>query len=91
LVNEKLDKVLRDQLNRSALSICLNIAEGNSRFSKADRKIFFVIARALLKESIAILDLCEKQFLISKEVKDQFYNKAIEVSKMLFSLIRLQV
>jgi hypothetical protein len=35
---------LVDQLNRASLSISANIAEGNGRFTKADRKNFFGIA-----------------------------------------------
>ena len=36
---------LLDQLNRAALSVPANLAEGNGRFTKADRKNFFIIAR----------------------------------------------
>ncbi len=36
---------LVDQLNRAALSVATNLAEGNGRFTKADRKNFFTIAR----------------------------------------------
>ncbi|MBS0208704.1 MAG: four helix bundle protein [Planctomycetes bacterium] len=39
---------LVDQLNRAALSIAANIAEGNGRFTKPDRKNFFGIGLALL-------------------------------------------
>ena len=36
---------LVDQINRAALSIATNLAEGNGRFTMADRKHFFTIAR----------------------------------------------
>ncbi|WP_077540421.1 four helix bundle protein [Sedimentisphaera cyanobacteriorum] len=41
---------LRDQLNRASLSIASNIAEGNGRFTKNDRKHFFGIARGSAQE-----------------------------------------
>ena len=42
-----------DQLNRAALSIATNLAEGNGRFTKPDRKNFFMIGRAALVGSVA--------------------------------------
>src|SRR5208282_6050997 len=34
---------LVDQLNRAALSVATNLAEGNGRFTKPDRRNFFTI------------------------------------------------
>jgi len=40
-----------DQLNRAAMDSAANIAEGNERFTKPDRKNFFGIARGSVQES----------------------------------------
>ncbi|MCA9190984.1 MAG: four helix bundle protein [Planctomycetales bacterium] len=42
---------LVDQLNRAAISISANIAEGNGRFTKADRKNFFILPAARSKNA----------------------------------------
>jgi four helix bundle protein len=48
---------LADPVNRAALSIAANIAEGNGRFTKADRKHFFGIARGSVQECVPLLEL----------------------------------
>lgn len=85
---EKLEKVSRDQLRRASMSIMLNIAEGTSRFSNADKRNFYVIARGSAFESIAILDLLTTENLVVTEQYKFFYSKGEELSKMLFSMIR---
>jgi four helix bundle protein len=82
-----LDRILKDQLRRASLSIVLNIAEGCSRFSKADRKNFFVISRGSTFESVAALDTI-KLGIIDNEILSQLKSLAEEISKMLFVMIR---
>jgi four helix bundle protein len=58
---------LVDQLNRAALSIAANIAEGNGRFTKADRRNFFGIARGSVQECMPLLELAARQTLLTPE------------------------
>ncbi len=51
------DPKLRDQAERAAKSICLNIAEANGRQSTADRKRVFSIARGELAEAAGALEI----------------------------------
>lgn len=60
---------LSDQLNRAALSIATNIAEGNGKYHKADRVNFFRIARGSAFECVPIIEICKrKSFLGDQEV-----------------------
>ncbi len=85
---DSLEKNIKDQLRRASLSIVLNIAESTSRFSDADTRNFYVIARGSLIECIAILDLLKDDLIISKELYLELYNKGEELSKILYVLIR---
>lgn len=50
---------LRDQVMRASQSVVLNIAEGNGKWSKADRASFFQMARGSALECAAAVDLLE--------------------------------
>ncbi len=78
---------LTDQLNRAALSISANIAEGNGRYSKADRKNFFRISRGSAFECIPILELCKRKKLIGEEKHKALKENLNEICKMLSGLI----
>ena len=56
----KLSRQLKDQLDRAASSIALNLAEGSGRSSRKEQKRFFDIAFGSLRESQAILLLVEQ-------------------------------
>ena len=88
LLLENIDKATKDQLRRSSLSIVLNVAESTSRFSEADKRNFFVIARGSLIESIAILDLLKDDLILSQSLYLELYSSGEELSKILYSLIR---
>lgn len=86
--NKQLPITYKDQLRRASFSIQLNIAEGTSRFSRADKRNFFVVARGSTFECVAILDFLLDENLISKELHDQQYIAADEISRMLMGLIQ---
>jgi len=78
---------LTDQLNRAALSIAANIAEGNGRFTKADRKNFFIVARGSIQECVPLLELAYRRQLIVKAEHEQLRQDSEEIAKMLSGLI----
>lgn len=78
---------LRDQLYRASSSILLNIAEGAAKYSKKDKKNFYIIARGSVQECVGILKL----LLIENKVEESLYNELYEylvlIGKMLSGLI----
>jgi four helix bundle protein len=79
-----------DQLARATLSVPLNIAEGAGRYSKADKKNFYVVARGSVFECVALIDILYDKRLLSKGQKEAFYSQLEELSKMLSGLINSQ-
>ena len=79
---------LVDQLNRASLSIAANIAEGNGRFTKPDRKNFFGIARGSVQECVPLLELSRRRSLIDEQMHDNLKSQLEEIARMLSGLIR---
>jgi four helix bundle protein len=78
---------LANQLNRAALSIAANIAEGNGRFTKADRRNFFGIARGSVQECVPLMELAFRQQLLRPEQHQHLKDDLEEIARMLSGLI----
>ncbi len=81
-------RFLVDQLNRASLSISANIAEGNGRFTKADRRNFFGIARGSVQECVPLLELAHRRRLLTPEEHTSLKDSLEEIARMLSGLIR---
>ena len=72
---------LLDQLMRASSSIALNLAEGSERPTDRDKRRFYRISMASLRESQAILDL-----LPSSPLKEQATKEADQTAANIFRL-----
>jgi len=88
LRSNKPDKVTHDQLRRASFSIMLNIAEGSGRFTRPDKRNFYVVARGSVFECAAVFDYLRDVEEIEEESFQVFYAKLEEISKILYALIR---
>jgi four helix bundle protein len=90
---EKLPKGRRyiaDQLQRAALSVVLNIAEGAGKFAPRDKASFYTIARGSATECAAILDVCERLEIIENKIFVRNKNYLDRIAQMLTKLIKAQ-
>jgi four helix bundle protein len=78
---------LRDQLERAAASIVLNVAEGVGRSSRAEKRHFYSVARGSATECAAILDIVLARRLCSVELAADARAPLIRVVQMLTRLI----
>ncbi len=79
---------LVNQLNRAALSIAANIAEGNGRFTKPDRRNFFGVARGSVQECVPLLELALRRGLLSTADHETMKSRLEEIARMLSGLIK---
>ena len=77
----------RDQLDRAATSIPLNLAEGNGKRSYPDRCRYFDIARGSTVECAACLDVLVAKQLISRDDADVGKAMLFEIVSMTAGLI----
>lgn len=79
---------LIDQLNRAALSIAANLAEGNGRWHANDRKQFFYIARGSAQECVPLLEICKRKDFLNFEQHESLRNELDVVIKMIYGLVK---
>lgn len=79
---------LADQLNRAALSIPLNIAEGAGEYSPADKARFYRIAKRSATECSAVLDVCRELSLVESNFITEGRELLHKVVSMLIKLIK---
>lgn len=78
---------LTDQLNRAALSIATNIAGGNGRYTKPDRRNFFTIARGSTQECVPLLEIAPRRGLVQKQAVLALKEGLEVIARMLSGLI----
>jgi four helix bundle protein len=79
---------LTSQLRRSAVSVSANIAEGSSRYSRADMARFIEIAYGSLLESVTSLEIAKRQEFLTMARCGEAYRQAETLAKMLSGLRR---
>lgn len=82
------DYSFRDQIQRSAISIMNNIAEGFERSGNKEFKYFLFIAKGSCAELRSMLYVAHELSYISKKEFDEMRNSAIEISRLISGLIK---
>jgi len=77
---------LMEQLEASATSIPMNIAEGKGRFPKKDYGHYLIIARGSLYETMTLLEIFMRKEWISSEKFLELEEQSSEIAKMLTSI-----
>jgi len=88
--NKGIDSYIRDQLKRASVSVVINIAEGSGKFSKADKRNFYVISRGSVYECVALFEIILDENQITLNQFEQYKQNLETISKMLFGLINSQ-
>lgn len=87
-IKGKVSYSLIDQLSRAALSIPLNIAEGNGRWHKGEKRQFFWIARGSVFECVPIIQVLHRKSLVTDQQYADYYEQLDVIAKMLTNLVK---
>ena len=82
------DYGFRDQIQRAAVSIMNNIAEGAESGSDAKYVNFLQISRGSCSEVRSMLYLCFDRKMINQETFDKLKSEAISISNQIYRLIK---
>ncbi len=85
---ESKDFGYKGQIERAAVSIMNNIAEGFERMSDKEFKYFLYVAKGSCGEVRSMLHLAKDLNKINDEKFEELYNLTIEISKLLSGLIK---
>ena len=75
---------------RAGLSIANNLAEGNGKRSKREKKRYFDISLDSTRECISVFNVLNRQRLVTKEKYTEIRRDGREITSMLYSLIDSQ-
>ena len=78
---------LIEQLEASATSVPMNIAEGKGRYSQKEFVHFLYIARGSLYETMTVLEIFKMRTWITPNNFNTLEDKSTEIAKMLNALI----
>ena len=82
------DFAFKNQIERAAVSIMNNIAEGYERKSNKEFSYFLFVAKGSCAEVRSMLYLAKDLEKVNKTEFEEFYNLSLEISKLLSGLIK---
>ncbi len=87
VVAERKHYRLFEQMESSASSVAMNIAEGKGRFSKKEFMHFWYVSRGSLYETMTLLEIFRRKAWISDPKYQELESKGIEIASMTKGLI----
>lgn len=88
ILKDNKDYSFKDQLQRAAISIMNNIAEGFERKSDKEFKYFLFIAKGSCGEVRSMLYIANELNYIPKEKNRELYLSVLEISRLLSGFIK---